>query len=98
MPASHESSAGTAPNILLIEEYDALAAAITSALKKFAPDHRIRAVASLSEAETVAATTSPQLFIIDFDPPHPQRGGVSWANGRELSGGTGALHCIRNFE
>jgi len=71
VPASQESPAGTAPSVLLIEEYDALAAAITSALKKFAPQHRVRAVESLGEAEAVAAETQPQLFIIDFDPPHP---------------------------
>jgi DNA-binding response OmpR family regulator len=71
VPASQEPLAGTAPSVLLIEEYDALAAAITSALKKFAPQHRVRAVESLSEAEAVAAETQPQLIIIDFDPPHP---------------------------
>jgi DNA-binding response OmpR family regulator len=69
--ASLESPAGTAPSVLLIEEYDALAAAITSALKKFAPRHRTRVVESLSEAEAAAAETQPQLFVIDFDPPHP---------------------------
>ncbi|MEN3368285.1 MAG: two-component system, chemotaxis family, protein-glutamate methylesterase/glutaminase [Verrucomicrobiota bacterium] len=69
MPASHESPAGTAPSVLLVEEYDALAAAITSALKKFAPRHRIRAVESLAAAEAAAHEISPQLFIIDFDPP-----------------------------
>ncbi len=71
MRASLESPAGTAPSVLLIEEYDALAAAITSALKKFAPRHRTRVVESLSEAEAAAAETQPQLFVIDFDPPHP---------------------------
>jgi DNA-binding response OmpR family regulator len=70
VPASQESPAGTAPSVLLIEEYDALAAAITSALKKFAPQHWTRAVESLGEAEAAAAETPPQLFIIDFDPPH----------------------------
>ena len=71
MPASQESPAGTALNVLLIEEYDALAAAITSALKKFAPQHRTHVVESLGEAEAAAAETQPQLLIIDFDPPHP---------------------------
>ncbi|HYJ06609.1 MAG TPA: response regulator [Chthoniobacterales bacterium] len=71
MPASHETPAGTASSVLLVEEYDALAAAITSALKKFAPRHRTRAVESLAEAETVAAEITPQLFIVDFDPPRP---------------------------
>ena len=69
MPASQESRAGTAPSVLLVEEYDALAAAITSALKKFAPRHRVRAVESLAEAEASAAEISPQLLIVDFDPP-----------------------------
>jgi DNA-binding response OmpR family regulator len=71
VPASVKSPAGTAPSVLLIEEYDALAAAITSALTKFAPRHRTRVVESLSEAESAAAETMPQLFVIDFDPPHP---------------------------
>ena len=69
VPASHETPAGTASSVLLVEEYDALAAAITSALKKFAPRHRTRAVESLAEAETLAAEIKPQLFIVDFDPP-----------------------------
>jgi DNA-binding response OmpR family regulator len=70
VPASQELPAGTAPSVLLIEEYDALAAAITSALKKFAPQHRTLVVGSLGEAEAVLAQTQPQLLIIDFDPPH----------------------------
>ncbi|HEX4630683.1 MAG TPA: response regulator [Chthoniobacterales bacterium] len=71
MPAAHESPAGTAPSVLLVEEYDALAAAITSALKKFAPDHRVRAVDSLAEAEARVIEISPALLIVDFDPPRP---------------------------
>jgi DNA-binding response OmpR family regulator len=71
VPASHESPAGTAPSVLLVEEYDALAAAITSALKKFAPDHRVRAVDSLAEAEARTIESSPALLIVDFDPPRP---------------------------
>jgi DNA-binding response OmpR family regulator len=69
VPASQESPAGTASSVLLVEEYDALSAAITSALKKFAPRHRTRAVESLAQAEAAAAETEPQLFIVDFDPP-----------------------------
>jgi CheY-like chemotaxis protein len=69
VPASHETPAGTASSVLLVEEYDALAAAITSALKKFAPRHRTHAVESLAEAEAIAAEAKPQLFIVDFDPP-----------------------------
>jgi DNA-binding response OmpR family regulator len=71
VPASHESPAGTAPSVLLVEEYDALAAAISSALKKFAPDHRVRTVDSLSEAEARVIELSPALLIVDFDPPRP---------------------------
>jgi CheY-like chemotaxis protein len=69
VPASHESPAGTAPSVLLVEEYDALAAAIGSALKKFAPRHRVRVVESLAEAEAAIAEGSPRLLIVDFDPP-----------------------------
>ncbi|MDP9004955.1 MAG: response regulator, partial [Verrucomicrobiota bacterium] len=69
MPASLESPAGTAPSVLLIEEYDALASAITSALKKFAPKHRTRVVESIGDAEAAAKEIRPQLFVIDFDPP-----------------------------
>jgi DNA-binding response OmpR family regulator len=71
VPASHETPAGTAPSVLLVEEYDALSAAITSALKKFAPRHRTRAVESLAQAEAAASETRPQLLIVDFDPPRP---------------------------
>src|SRR4051812_38147988 len=69
VPAAHESPAGSAPSVLLVEEYDALAAAITSALKKFAPEHHVRAVDSLAEAEARVIETSPALLIVDFDPP-----------------------------
>lgn len=69
MPASHESPAGTAPSVLLVEEYDALAAAIASALKKFAPGHRIHVVESLGDAAGKAREINPQLFIVDLDPP-----------------------------
>ncbi|MFL6589692.1 MAG: response regulator, partial [Chthoniobacterales bacterium] len=69
MPASHESPAGTPLSVVLVEEYDALAAALTSALKKFAPRHKVHVVESLGEAETKAAEIAPQLFIVDFDPP-----------------------------
>jgi DNA-binding response OmpR family regulator len=71
VPASVKFPVGTAPSVLLIEEYDALAAAITSALKKFAPQHRTLVVESLREAEAAAAEAMPQLFVIDFDPPQP---------------------------
>src|SRR5205807_1405422 len=56
-------------NILLLEEYDALAAAISSALKKFAPQHFGVVARSLAEAEKLASDLDPELFILDVDPP-----------------------------
>jgi len=78
VPASLESPARTPPRVLLIEEYDALAAAITSALKKFAPRHQTRVVASLAEAAAAAAEMQPLLFIVDLDPPQP--GAIEFLN------------------
>jgi hypothetical protein len=49
-------------SVLLVEQYDALAAAIRSALKKFAPQHAINTVRSLAEAEMLASTDCPALF------------------------------------
>jgi DNA-binding response OmpR family regulator len=104
VPASQESRAGTAPSVLLVEEYDALAAAITSALKKFAPRHRVRAVESLAEAEASAAEISPQLLIVDFDPPRAdvidflERIAVACPNSRFLAIASGVppdLHSER---
>jgi DNA-binding NtrC family response regulator len=71
MPARRKSAAADVPqhNILLLEEYDALAAAISSALKKFAPQHFGAVARSLVEAEKLAAELDPELFIIDVDPP-----------------------------
>ncbi len=73
MPASHQSSTANVsqPAILLLEKYDALAAAICSALKKFAPRHAPIVAQSIDEAETLAGKTKPDLFIIDFDPSYP---------------------------
>jgi DNA-binding response OmpR family regulator len=70
VPASSQSS-GTASHrsILLLEEYDALAVAIGSALKKFAPQHAISVAPYLREAEKLAAEINPELFVIDVDPP-----------------------------
>ena len=70
MPVSLDSPARTPPSVLLIEEYTALAAALISAFKKFAPKHRTRVAESLGEAETIAGEIQPQLFVLDFDPPH----------------------------
>ncbi|MEO5720816.1 MAG: response regulator [Chthoniobacterales bacterium] len=69
MPPSIHTSAGTEGRILLVEEYDALGAAITAALRKFAPGHVVRVVRNLAAAREVAFETAPDLLIIDFDPP-----------------------------
>jgi DNA-binding response OmpR family regulator len=53
--------------ILLIEEYGALSAALTSALKKFAPRHGVFAVASVAEAESSLQNVCPDLLVIDVD-------------------------------
>ena len=55
--------------ILLVEEYNALAVAISSALRKFAPLHRVEVAHSFAEAETLAAQMRPELFVVDVDPP-----------------------------
>ncbi|MBA2743200.1 MAG: response regulator [Chthoniobacterales bacterium] len=68
MPASSPSSAGTGPSVILVEEYGALAVAIGSALKKFAPGHSTRVAPNLAAAETLAAELRPELLIIDVDP------------------------------
>jgi DNA-binding response OmpR family regulator len=57
--------------VLLLEGYDALAAAIGSALGKFAPHHAIGVARSLAEARALAAKSPPDLFVIDFDPSYP---------------------------
>ena len=71
MPVRRKSANAAVPqhNILLLEEYDALAAAISSALKKFAPKHFGAVARSLSEAEKLASDLEPELFIVDVDPP-----------------------------
>ncbi len=78
MPASLLPSAETSPenSVLLVEDYDALAIAIGSALKKFAPEHAAQVARSLAEAETLAAAMQPSLFVMDFDPPHA--GGIAF--------------------
>jgi DNA-binding response OmpR family regulator len=70
VPDSHLTSARSSdqPSIVVLEEYDALAAAITSALKKFAPKHVSRVARSLAEAEKLASDLGPELFIVDVDP------------------------------
>jgi DNA-binding response OmpR family regulator len=73
VPASLQSSAEAAShrNVLLLEDYDALAAAIGSALKKFAPQHGVSVARTLDQAKKLAAEIAPELFIIDVDPPWP---------------------------
>jgi len=67
-PVSQSPGTTSQGSILLIEEYDALAAAINSALRKFAPQHQVHVARSLNEAKTLGKEISPDLFIVDFDP------------------------------
>jgi len=71
VPSSHQSPARTPSQgkILLLEEYDAVAAAIGSALRKFAPGHTVSRARSLVEAERFSGEIKPELFILDVDPP-----------------------------
>ena len=71
MPARRKSTSADVPqrSILLLEEYDALAAAISSALRKFAPQHFGAVARSIAEAEKLASELDPELFVIDVDPP-----------------------------
>ena len=73
MPARSKSTNTDVPRpgIVLLEEYDALAAAISSALKKFAPHHAGGVAHSIKELEKLAADSNPELFIFDVDPPWP---------------------------
>ena len=73
MPSSIPISAGTTPqpSVLLLEEYDALAAAIGSALKKFAPGHPVAVAGSLAQAEAIASEARPALFVVDVEPAWP---------------------------
>ena len=71
MPARRKSTSADVPqrSILLLEEYDALAAAISSALRKFAPQHFGAVARSIAEAEKLASELDPELFVVDVDPP-----------------------------
>lgn len=72
MPSSPSPTATKAQHsVLLLEDYDALAAAISSALKKFAPGRSVGVARSLEEAEKLAGKNPVELFIIDFDPSYP---------------------------
>ena len=57
------------PSIVVLEEYDALGAAIGSALKKFAPRHNVVVARSIAELKKLADDLAPELFILDVDPP-----------------------------
>ena len=70
MPASLRTSpANPRRSILLLEEYDALSAAIGAALRKFAPEHDLAIAKTLRDAEIFAGKNAPELFVIDADPP-----------------------------
>lgn len=69
--ASPPTSADVAGHILLVEEYDALAVAIGSVLKKFAPRYRTHVAKTFASVEALAAEFRPDLLIVDFDPPQP---------------------------
>ena len=71
MPSPTHSPAGTEGSVLLVEEYDALGAAIKAALRKFAPKHAVQVVRTLEDARAIAFKTPPALLIVDFDPPLP---------------------------
>lgn len=66
----------TGRSLLLVEEYDALAVAIRSALQKFAPQHRAHVVGTLADAKRVASVEKPELIIVDYDPP--QSGAIAF--------------------
>ena len=71
MPARSKSNNTNVsqPNIVLLEEYDALAAAIPTALRKFAPQHACTVARSIKELGKLAPELDPDLFIFDVDPP-----------------------------
>src|SRR6188768_1280530 len=69
VPPSRQTSAGLEGNILLVEEYGALAAAIGSALKKFASRQSVHVAHSLGAAAELAEQHRPGLLLIDIDPP-----------------------------
>lgn len=69
-PLSPFTGTASQSSVLLLEGYDALAIAIGSALKKFAPRHALVVAPSLAEARLLVEKSRPDLFIIDFDPPY----------------------------
>ncbi len=70
--ARNASANEVRPEILLLEDYPALATAISSALRKFAPGHSSHVARTLKEFETLAAKLAPELLLIDVDPPWPK--------------------------
>ena len=58
-------------NLVLVEEYAALAIAIKSALRKFAPFHSVKVASDFDVAAKLAEELGPELFVIDLDPPPP---------------------------
>lgn len=76
VPSPSQKSVGAGGNILLVEDYQALAIAFGTALKKFAGNYETRVVRSLIEAEGLLGELSPDLLVLDFDPP--PRGSVGF--------------------
>ena len=56
-------------SIVLLEGYDALGAAIGSALRKFAPRHNVAVARSIQEIKKLTNDLAPELFVFDVDPP-----------------------------
>lgn len=71
MPARSKSTSTdvSQSSIVLLEEYDALGAAIGSALRKFAPRHNVAVARSIQELKKLSDDLVPELFIFDVDPP-----------------------------
>ena len=83
VPSPPSATLGTAGRIILVEDYDALSIAFGSTLRKLAPSCHTVVVRSLAEAEIAAAASKPDLFVIDFDPPHA--GAVAFFNGMKAA-------------
>ncbi len=66
--------------------------AFGSTLRKLAPNCHTAVVRSLAEAEIAAAATKPDLFVIDFDPPHA--GAVGFFNRMKASHPTARVLVI----
>jgi len=78
VPPPLKHADGTVGNIILVEEYAALAVAFSSVLRRFAPECQTHVVPSLAEAEGLIREFTPELLVIDFDPAHA--GAVSFFN------------------